>query len=61
MDTSGSIKCGRTFFITGTEVLAMLNYHQYLKGKKVLKVEVSKISNGKRLHLSWVETAGQEK
>lgn len=61
MDNSGSIKCGRTFFITGTEVLAVLNYHQYLKDKKVLKVEVSKISNVKGLHLSWVKTARQER
>lgn len=46
-DTFGSIKYGRTFFITGIGILATVNYYQYLKDKKILKVEVSKISDVK--------------
>lgn len=47
MDTSGRIKYGRIFFITGTGILDTENYYQYLKDKKILKVEVSKISDVK--------------
>lgn len=46
MDTSGSIKYGRTFFITDIGILATVNYYQYLKDK-ILEVEVLKICNVK--------------
>lgn len=47
MDTPGSIKYGKTFFITGIGILATVNYYQYLKDKKISEAEASKISNVK--------------
>lgn len=39
MDVSGSIKYGRTFFITGIVILAAVSYYQRLKGK-IFKAEI---------------------
>lgn len=39
MDISGSIKYGRTFFITGIVILAAVSYYQRLKGK-IFKAEI---------------------
>jgi len=46
MDTSGSIKYGRTFFIIDIGNLVTVNYYQHLKDK-ILKVNVSKLSDVK--------------
>lgn len=41
MDDSGSIKYGRTFFISGIVILATVSYYQHLKGK-IFKAEIKK-------------------